>query len=62
MEDHDKIFKIIFAICIIIFILAILGTIAGFAVKAWLVVEGVKAVESAGGLAGIFEKILQLFQ
>lgn len=62
MEDHNALFKMIFAICITIFILAILGTIAGFLLKAWFVVEGVKAVESAGGLAGIFEKILQLFQ
>lgn len=62
MEDHDIIFKVIFSICIIGLIVGLLVTIAGFAVKAWLVVEGVKAVESAGGLAGIFEKILQLFQ
>jgi len=59
---EDKLAKIIITISIIIFIIAVIGAIATFAVKAWLVVEGVKAVESAGGLAGIFEKILQLFQ
>ncbi len=62
MEDHDIIFKVIFSICIIGLIVGLLVTIAGIALKGWLVVEGVKAVESAGGLAGIFEKILQLFQ
>ena len=59
---EDKLAKIIITISIIIFIIAVIGAIATFAVKAWLVVEGVKAVENAGGLAGIFEKILQLFQ
>lgn len=59
---EDKLTKIIITISIIIFIIAIIGAIATFTLKAWLVVEGVKAVESAGGLAGIFEKILQLFQ
>ena len=57
----DKLFKIIFTICILIFILVIIGAIATFAVKAWLVIEGVKAIDSMGGLAGVFEKILQLF-
>ena len=59
---EDRLAKIIITISIIIFIIGIIGAIATFAVKAWLVVEGVKVVESAGGLAGIFEKILQLFQ
>ena len=59
---EDKLANIIITISIIIFIIAVIGAIATFAVKAWLVVEGVKAVESAGGLASIFEKILQLFQ
>jgi len=59
---EDRLAKIIITISIIIFIIAIVGAIATFALKAWFVVEGVKAVESAGGLGGIFEKILQLFQ
>lgn len=62
MEDHDIIFKVFFGICIIGVIVGLLVAIAEFALKGWFVVEGVKAVESAGGLAGIFEKILQLFQ
>jgi len=57
----DKLAKIIVTICIIIFVIAVLGSIAAFVVKAWLVIEGVKAVESMGGLAGVFEKIIQIF-
>lgn len=57
----DRLAKIIVTICIIIFVIAIIGSIAAFVVKAWLVVEGVKAVESMGGLAGVFEKVFQLF-
>lgn len=59
--NHDRLAIIIIAICIIIFIIVIVGAIAVFAVKAWLVVEGVKAIESMGGLAGVFEKVFQLF-
>lgn len=62
MEDHDIIFKVFLSICVIGVIVGLLVTIAEIALKGWLAVEGVKAVESAGGLAGIFEKILQLFQ
>ena len=57
----DRLAKIIVTICIIIFVIAIIGSIAAFVVKAWLVVEGVKAVESMGGLAGVFEKVFLLF-
>lgn len=57
----DRLAKIIVTICTLVFILAIVGTIIAFAVKAWLVVEGIRAIDSMGGLAGIFEKILQLF-
>lgn len=57
----DRLAKIIVAICVLVFVLAIVGAIAAFAVKAWLVVEGVKAIDSMGGLAGVFEKIVQLF-
>lgn len=59
--NHDKLAEIMIAICIIVFVIAVIGAIATFAVKAWLVVEGVKAVESMGGFAGVFEKVFQLF-
>ena len=59
--DHDRFATIITVIFIIAFVIAVVGSIAVFAVKAWLVVEGVKAVENMGGFAGVFEKILQLF-
>ena len=59
--NEDRLAKIIITISIIIFIIAVIGAIATFAVKAWLVVEGVKAVESMGGFAGVFEKVFQLF-
>ena len=62
MEDHDIIFKVFFGICIIGVIVGLLVTIAENALKAWLADDGVKADESAGGVGGIFEKILQLFQ
>lgn len=59
--DSDKFAKLMITICIIVFIIAVIGAIATFAVKAWLVVEGVKAVENMGGLAGVFEKVFQIF-
>lgn len=59
--NHDSFAKIMITISIIILIIAIIGTIVTFAVKAWLVIEGVKAVESMGGFAGVFEKVFQLF-
>jgi len=57
----NRLAKIITTICVLIFIITIVGAIATFVVKAWLVVEGIKAIDSMGGLAGVFEKILQLF-
>ena len=59
--NHDKLAKIMITICIIVFVIATIGAIATFAVKVWLVTEGVKAVENMGGLAGVFEKIFQIF-
>ena len=59
--NHDKLATIIITISIIIFVIAVIGAIVTLAVKAWLVVEGVKAIENMGGFAGVFEKIFQLF-
>ena len=59
--SSDRLAKIMITISVLVFIIAVVGAIATFAVKAWLVVEGVKAIDSMGGLAGVFEKILQLF-
>lgn len=59
--NYDNLAKIIVTICIIIFVIAVIGSIAAFVVKAWLIIEGIKAIDSMGGLAGVFEKILQLF-
>ena len=59
--NHDKLASIIITISLMIFVIAVIGAIATLAVKAWLVVEGVKAVEDMGGFAGIFEKVFQLF-
>ena len=57
----DKLEKIIFTFFIISFILGLFGVIIALIVQAWLVIEGVKAVEEMGGFAGLFEKILQIF-
>jgi hypothetical protein len=59
--SSDRLAKILVSICVLVFVIAIIGAIATFAVKAWLVVEGVKAIDSMGGLAGVFEKIVQVF-
>jgi hypothetical protein len=59
--NHDKVATIMITISIIIFVIAVIGAIAIFAIKAWLIVEGVKAIESMGGFAGVFEKIFQFF-
>ena len=57
----DILFKIIMAICIIGAIIGLGVAVVELFLKGWLVVEGVKAIENAGGLSGLLEKLFQIF-
>ena len=59
--EFDRIFKLLIAICVIVFIIGVIGAIATLVVKGWLIVEGVKAVQDAGGISGLIDKIMHIF-